>query len=57
MVMDNQEAGVSNLLQVTAESEGFQWSYVVAVFKPATSAVTANRKRVTYRNQGHEWPV
>ena len=45
MVMDNQEAGVSNLLQVTAESEGFQWSYVVAVFKPATSAVTV---RLTY---------
>ena len=55
--MDNQEAGVSNLLQVTAESEGFQWSCAVAVFEPATSAVTANLPRVTYRNQGHEWPV
>ena len=51
MVMDNQEAGVSNLLQVTAESEGFQWSYVVAVFKPATSAVTVSQKPVTYWNQ------
>jgi len=25
--------------------------------EPATSAVTVNLQRVSYRNQGHEWPV